>query len=238
MPVFWSNDMSLTVKETGTPREFKPVPAGAFIGRAFGLVDLGTQTVQTQEGEKHLPKVRLMVELFGEDSDGNPLTVEVDGVTKPMVVSKIYTASLHAKSNLTKELNAWRGKAFTPDELKGFNISKLVGAYGLFNITHNQSKDGTKTYANIAGVSPLPSALKNSKPAPVHENVIFDFDAPSDEVFAALPEWLQGTISQSPEYKAWRGVKPAVSANPAVVAAIKATAPLGDIADAPDDQAW
>jgi len=232
--------MSLTAKETGTPREFKPVPAGAFIGRAFGLVDLGTQTVQTQEGEKHLPKVRLMVEIFGEDEDGNPLTIEVDGVNKPMVVAKNYTVSLHPKSNLTKELTAWRGRAFTPDELKGFNISKLIGAYGLFNITHNQSKDGSKTYANISGVSPLPSALKSAKPAPVHENVIFDFDTPSDEVFAALPEWLQGTISQSPEYQAWRGNKPAVSANPAVARAVASQAPLGanGLAEAEDSIPW
>ena len=227
--------MSLTVKDTGGARgEFKPVPAGAWIGRAFGLVDMGTQTVQTQEGEKHLPKIRLMVELFGEDEDGNPLTVEVDGVQKPMIVTKTYTASLHAKSNLTKELNAWRGKAFTPEELKGFKVSKLIGAYGMFNITHNISKDGTKTYSNIAGVSPLPAALKSSKPAAVHENVIFDFDAPSDEVFDALPEWLQGAISQSPEYRAWRG-KPSMPAP--VARAVAAQAPL-DVADAKDDIPW
>jgi hypothetical protein len=228
--------MSLTAKDTGSSRgDFKPVPAGAYIGRAFGLVDLGTQKVQTQEGEKELPKLRLMVEIFGEDEEGNPLTVEVDGVTKPMVVAKNYTVSLHPKSNLTKELTAWRGKAFSPEELKGFNISKLMGAWGMFNITHNLSKDGTKTYANISGVSPLPSALKNSKPTPVHENIIFDFDDPSNDVFNALPEWLQGTIAQSPEYLAWRGVKV-----PAVAATIAATAPLptGGVASMESDVPW
>ena len=226
--------MSLTVKDTGSGRDYKIVPAGAWIGRAFGLIDMGTQTVQTQEGEKKLPKVRLMVELFGEDEEGNPLTVEVDGEQKPMVVSKTYTASLHAKSNLTKELNAWRGKAFTPEELKGFDTAKLVGAYGLFNITHNMSKDGTKTYANIAGVSPLPSALKASKPAPVHQNVIFDFDKPDEEVLNSLPEYLQGMIAQSPEYLAWRGVK-----SPAVAAAIAPQAPPPvSLSEVKDDLPW
>jgi hypothetical protein len=226
--------MSLTTKEVGVSREFKPVPAGVWMGRAFGLVDLGHQTVNTQEGEKSLPKIRLMVELFGEDDEGKPLTIETDGVMKPMVVAKNYTLSLHPKSNLSKELAAWRGKPFTPEELKGFNVGKLINAWGLFNITHAQSKDGQKTYANISSISPLPSALKNSKPAPVHENVIFDFDAPSDEVFASLPEWMQGTISQSPEYAKWRGQ----SQRPAAVAQAIAVQAPPSLADAEDSIPW
>lgn len=177
---------------------FKRVPQGVFIGRCYSLIDLGTQHTSGQYGDKFQHKVRIGWELFGEDENGQPLTVDVDGAEMPMTISKSYTVSLHEKAGLRKDLAAWRGKDFTDEEAKGFDISKLIGAYCMVNVTTSESNG--KTYSNVAGLTPLPGALRNSKPAPVHEHVIFNLDEPDLRVFDKFHEKLQDAIKRSPEW--------------------------------------
>lgn len=179
---------------------FKRVPAGVHIGRCFSLIDLGTQLTNGQYGEKLQHKIRLGWELFGEDEQGNPLTIDVNGREMPMTISKMYTMSLGEKANLRKDLAAWRGKTFTEEEVKAFDISNLLGAYCMVNVTTSETNG--KTYSNVAGLTPIPAALKNSKPAPVHETVKFDLDSPDMNVFAKFHQQLQDTIKKSPEWAA------------------------------------
>lgn len=181
---------------------FKRVPPGAYIGRCYSLIDLGTQLTTGQYGEKLQHKLRIGWELFGEDENGEPLTIDVDGKEMPLTITKGYTVSLHEKSGLRRDLAAWRGKDFTDDEAKGFDVSKLIGAYCMVNCTVSESNG--KTYTNVAGLTPLPGALKNAKPAPVHANVKFDLDAPDMKVFATFHEKLQEAIKKSPEWFAYQ----------------------------------
>lgn len=190
--------MAFIAKDSGGG-DFKRVPAGAYIGRCYSLIDLGTQLTNGQHGEKMQHKIRVAWELFGEDENGAPLTVMVDGKEMPMTISKSYTVSLHEKSTLRKDLAAWRGRDFTDEEAKGFDVSKLVGAYCMVNATTSETNG--KTYTNVAGLTPLPGALKNSKPAPVHAPVMFDLDAPDMAVFATFHEKLQEAIKRSPEWQ-------------------------------------
>lgn len=177
---------------------FKRVPAGVFIGRCYSLIDLGTQLSTGQYGDKLQHKIRIGWELFGEDENGESLTVDVDGREMPMTISKSYTVSLHEKSGLRKDLAAWRGRDFTDEEAKAFDVSKLVGAYCMVNVTTSETNG--KTYSNVAGLTPLPGALKNAKPAAVHDHVIFDLDAPDMVAFNSFHEKLQEAIKRSPEW--------------------------------------
>jgi len=177
---------------------FKRVPSGAFIGRCYSLIDLGTQLTTGQFGEKLQHKIRIGWELFGEDENGDQLTVDVDGKQMPMTISKSYTVSLHEKSGLRKDLAAWRGRDFTDEEAKGFDVSKLLGAYCMVNVTTSETNG--KTYSNVAGLTPLPGALKNAKPAPVHEHVVFDLDKPAMRVFNSFHAKLQDAIKRAPEW--------------------------------------
>ena len=189
--------MGFIAKESGG--NFKPVPPGAYVARCYQVIDLGTQTSDGQYGKKAEHKVRLSWELFGEDDDGQPLTVSYDGKTMPMTVSKSYTVSLHEKASLRKDLVAWRGRNFSEEEAKAFDVSKLLGAYALINVTNSVGNNG-KTYANVAGLSPLPKPLQATKPAGVHALVQFDLDKPDMAVFEALPTWLQDQIKAAPEW--------------------------------------
>ena len=79
--------MGFIAKDSGGG-DFKKVPPGAYIGRCYSLIDLGTQHTSGQYGDKQQHKIRISWELFGEDEQGNPLTVEVDGKEMPMTISK------------------------------------------------------------------------------------------------------------------------------------------------------
>lgn len=182
---------------------FKRVPAGVHIGRCFSLIDLGTQLSSGQYGEKLQHKIRIGWELFGEDEEGNALTIEQDGEEKPMTISKSYTVSLHEKSGLRKDLAAWRGRDFTDEEAKAFDVSRLLGAYCMVNVTTSETNG--KTYSNVAGLTPLPAALKNAKPAGVHAFIKFDLDEPDMVVFATFHEKLQEAIKKSPEWQRTQG---------------------------------
>jgi hypothetical protein len=200
--------MGFIAKDTGGSN-FKRVPQGVFIGRCFSLIDLGTQITTGQFGTKAQHKIRIGWELFGEDDTGAPLTVDVDGQQLPMTISKSYTVSLHEKAGLRRDLAAWRGRDFTDEEAAAFDVSKLLGAYCMINVTESESNG--KTYSNVGGITPLPGALKNNKPIAVHDNVVFDLDAPDMHVFDKFHEKLQDAIKASPEWATATGQKQAMA---------------------------
>lgn len=216
--------MGLTATDSGGA-DFKRVPAGVHIGRCIGVIDLGTQEVTYQGDSKQQHKIQIKWELFGEDENGAPLTVDMDGKETPMTISKRYTLSLSDKARLRADLAAWRGRDFTADELKAFDVSKLLGAYCMVNVTHND-KDG-KTYSNIASLTPLPGALKNAKPEGFHAPVIFNLDDPDMAVFSCFHEKLQEVIKASVE---WRK-----QGQPGIVASQQPKPSGGSVFDCMDD---
>jgi len=189
--------MSFIAQDNGGG-DFKRVPPGVHVGRCYSLIDLGTQRVEYLGDVKMQHKIMVRLELFGEDEQGQPLKVTVDGQERPMTISKRYTLSLSPKARLRSDLESWRGKSFTDEEATGFDVSKLIGAYCLVNIT--QSESNGKTYSNVASLTPLPGAMKANKPAPVHANEVFDLDKPDMKLFATFHEKLQETIKASAEW--------------------------------------
>lgn len=190
--------MAFIIRDTGGNGNYKRVPQGVFIGRCYSLIDLGTQTTTGQFGTKSQHKIRIGWELFGEDETGAPLTVDVDGLELPMTIQKSYTVSMHEKAGLRRDLAAWRGRDFTDEEMKEFDIAKLLGAYCMINVT--ESENNGKIYSNVGGITPLPGALKNNKPEGVHDHVIFNLADPDMSVFNSFHEKLQDAIMTSPEW--------------------------------------
>jgi hypothetical protein len=180
--------MSLIVKNSGGG-DFQLPPAGNHRARCYRVIDLGTQTVTWQGAEKHQPKVLIGWELTDEPmEDGRPFTV-----------SARFTASLSEKANLRHVLESWRGKKFTEQELEGFQLSKLLTVACLVTVAHEKSKDGTKTYANVKAVTPLPKAMNAPDPLK-NEPVFYEIEQGKNATFQALPEWLQNVICQCKEW--------------------------------------
>jgi len=187
--------MSLIASDRG--RSFTPVPPGNHIARLYQVVDLGTQFTTGKFGDKSAHTIRLGFELFGEDADGKPLIIPVNGKPMPLTITRKYTASLHKKATLRRDLVAWRGRDFDDNESIGFDITSMVDQFCLLNVTHTLSNG--QTYSNIAGLSPLPAALRRHCPAPVHPRQIFDLSAPDMAVFVALSDTLRNQIITAPE---------------------------------------
>ena len=182
----------IVARQNSTNSDFKLPPAGSFSARLYRLIDIGTQTTEWMGKKKMQRKIIAMFELHGEDNDGQPLVTN-DG--KPLVVSKRYTLSLDEKATLRKDLEAWRGRAFTQEELDGFNLEVLLGKFCMVSITHTEH-DG-KQYANISSISQVPSALKKLGK------------------FEKLSEGLQGVIRKSAEYRnTFEPNSPPVSSSP------------------------
>ena len=189
--------------------DFKPVPPGLYAAYCVQLVDLGTQ-ISEKFGASH--KIRITWEIHGEDESGAPLMiVGREGDSMPMVVGGEYTVSLGTKANLRKLLASWRGRDFTDEELAGFDISNVLGAPCMVNITNSTNATSGKTYANVAAVAPMPKGMP--RPERAHPLVKFDLDAPDMAVFNSLPEWVREKIEASPEWqelrKAGKGALPA-----------------------------
>ena len=201
--------MSLTLAENGAT-DFAPAPAGTFTARCTSLIDMGSQT-STYEGEtKTAKKVMVSFELTDPEARRN------DG--SPFLVSKRFTGSLHPKAGLRKFLESWRGRPFTPEELRGFDLKNVLGLDCLVGVVHETKAD--RTYANLGSVMRMPKGMAAG--AGEITPVAFDLSAPDWQVFAGLSSRLQDQIAESPEYKAIAnkpqrvsvGAPPATSARP------------------------
>lgn len=173
--------MALMAKDSGGG-SFETTPAGNHIGVCYMVCDLGEQEVTFQGEAKMQRKVRVSWEIPGE--------LMADG--RPFSASKKYTLSLSEKANLRKDLESWRGRAFTDEELEGFDLFNVVGKACMINVIHETTNG--KTYANVASVASLPKGV----PAPKPSNQVIAFSLDDEDArakFATLPDWLQKLVN-------------------------------------------
>ena len=178
-------------------KEFKIAPAGLHMARLYSCIDLGHQSVEWAGETKIMHKVVLTWELHGDDDAGQPLQTDDK---KPLIVSKRYTVSLGDQARLRQDLESWSNKKMTAEDRKNFDLKALLGKFCMVNITH--SEDGK--YANISGISPVPSALRNVQPEgvnPINHFWLAEFDQAK---YDALPKYYKEKIAESSE---WRGQK-------------------------------
>jgi hypothetical protein len=117
-----------------------------------GVFDLGMETTEYKGKSKTQHKICLMFEI-----DERLKTGEFQG--KRYLKSKKYTLSLNEKSNLRKDLEAWRNKAFTEQELQGFDVEVLEDKHCMVTILNEDSNNG-KTYTNIKSLASVPKGLQ------------------------------------------------------------------------------
>lgn len=178
-------------------KQFQIAPAGTHLARLYRIIDLGTQMREFEGKTTMNRKAKFFFELHGEDAEGKPLTT-TDG--KPLIQSREYTVSLNEKANLRRDLEAWRGKAFTEDELKGFSLKNILGHFCMVNISHRPK--GDVTYADLKGLSAVPSIYKKQGlPEGVNSTMLFDLNNFDSAMFDSLSDNIKETIRKSPEYR-------------------------------------
>jgi len=180
--------MSLFVSSSGgNYPERKPIDAGAYAAVCDMIVDLG---VQPSPGGQYAPK-RTVLLRFQIPEVRVEFTKDGETRSLPAVISRTVGLSLNEKSTLYGLLTSWRGRAFTQDELKKFDLGKVAGKPAFINVTH--SVKGDRTYANLTSIMPLPKSM--TVPALEGEALVFSTDAPNPDVFDKLPTWVQDKIA-------------------------------------------
>lgn len=121
--------------------KYTPAPEGLHPAVCCDVVDLGL--VDDGFGQRHKVEIRWQLDLEVEDGSG-----------RPVLVRKRYNNSLHEKATLRKDLETWRGRPFSKEELQGFDLEKLIGVSCQAQVMHRITDDG-KTYANVVAVIAL-----------------------------------------------------------------------------------
>lgn len=176
-----------------TQKVFKTVPAGSHLARLYKIIDVGTQ-MNDYKGQITYPrKAIFFFEIHGEDSQGEPITTD-DG--KPLSVMREYTASLDERGKLSQMLKQWLGS----DVPNGFSPKELLGKFGMANISNTTKND--RTYANLDGVSPVPSIYaKTGLPAGFNDLLFFSMESFDSVVYESFPNWIKEKIQRSPEFR-------------------------------------
>lgn len=171
-------------------------PAGTHIGVCYRFIDMGTQKTEFKGEIKHKRMITISWLLPDElMSDGRPFSVH-----------KRYSWSMHEKSTLRKDLQDWRGKAFSMEDFEGpnaFNTKKLIGQPCMLSVTQDVREGNT--YSNVSSVGKL---MKGVKPGALTEPTIYislekgEFDK---DAFDMLRDNMKERIAASPEYKELQG---------------------------------
>ena len=151
--------MGVYSKET---KSFVKVEAGNHSAICFAVVDMGQQSSEYEGKKTFVNKVALGFRL------------ETD-----RVFWTIYTNSLHEKSRLRKVLEIWRNKKFTPEELNGFDLSRLIG------VSTTATLEEKDQYLNITELKPPTKKLE------LYPNESIMYDGTEKGVLGRLPRWLR-----------------------------------------------
>jgi hypothetical protein len=173
--------------------DFVLAPAGNHFARCYAMVQIGTikETSGIYAG-KDQHKVRISWETPLECHDfGKGL--------QPFTISKEFTLSMNEKATLRKMLESWRGKSFTEEEAKAFDITKLLGVPCMINVIHKTSGKGGQ-YADISSIATLPKGF--AAPDQVNPKLELSFDNWNTAIFDSLPDFVKEKIRSSKEYKA------------------------------------
>lgn len=182
--------MGRYASDTGSG-EFTQAPEGSLLARCVRLIDLGTHH-DTYEGKPIIRnQVLVTFELPGE-------TIEIDGEHKPLTISRFYTNSLSEKANLRKDLESWRGRQFTQEELERFDLQNILGAPAILSVVHN-----LKGKAQIKAVMKVPKGM--TVPDAYNEPYAFWLDEFDREAFNELTDGIKKIVMESDEYKAMNG---------------------------------
>jgi hypothetical protein len=159
------------------------------------MVHIGTVEDEYQGQKRFVNKVRITWELPTEMKVFSPEKGE-----QPQAISREFTLSMHEKSTLRAFLTSWRGKGFSEEEAKDFDVSRLVGVPCMLSIVHEPSKtDPTKVRDKISSISTVMKGV--TMPPQVNPSFLFELDSFDKIKFDSLPDWLRDKVRQSQEYR-------------------------------------
>lgn len=179
--------MSMIAKDSGNV-SIEKLENGVYTAISSMIIDLGLQV--SEKFDKTQRKMMILWNILGEE-------VEINNEKLPRTMSKEYSFSLGEKSNLRKDLQAWRGKTFTDDELQGFNILNVLNKPCQLQIILEE-KNGKK-YNDIASIMALPKGTNIEALETVSHFDIEDVETWIN--WCKIPTWIQDKIKKAQNYQ-------------------------------------
>lgn len=167
----------MLIKQTSNG-DFEKLEDGMHPAVCTSIVGVGTQQTPFTN-EDGTPKVQDKVIVTWEVESGS-------------LISKEYTASLHEKANLRKDLESWRGKKFKDEDLEsGFDVKDMLGEQATVQVMRNKND-----YPTVSAVLPKTKDIKSEK------NLVYYWVGEhEEEIYETLPEWIQKKIQSSFEWQ-------------------------------------
>lgn len=179
--------MSMIASDNGGS-SIPKLEGGVYTAISSAIVDLGLQ--KNEKFDKTQRKFMMIWTILNE-------TIEVNGEQLPRQLSKEYSFSLHEKSTLRKDLQAWRGKAFTEEELRGFNILNVLNVPCQLQVLLEE-RNG-RQYNNIASIMALP---KGSQVEKLENTYYFDIETMDSWTnWTKIPQWIRDRIKRAENFK-------------------------------------
>jgi hypothetical protein len=136
-------------------KKYTLCPAGVHHAVCCDVVDLGEVEVTYQQKTRKQHKIRLVWQIDEMNEDANP--------PRRFTASRRYTCSLDEKASLRRDLEAWRGRPFTKQELDGFDLEVLIGVNCQLNVIHEAKPTGD-VYDNVSSIMPLGKGMAKIGP--------------------------------------------------------------------------
>jgi hypothetical protein len=159
--------------------DFELAPADTHVARCYQVVDLGVQPNDLY-GPRH--QIRISWELTDcRMADG-----------RTFMVTKYFTYSLHEKATLRHDLETWRGRPFTDEELDAWTPDALLNAPCLIQIQHKPTAKGS-VRAIVASVTKVPKGL--NVPPLTNQPLMYSPDYHDQHAWEQLSEKTQQQIA-------------------------------------------
>lgn len=180
--------MKIRTIQHATRASHSLITVGQHLSVCTGLVDLGTQASNFAGYQTIAPKLMAFFDVVDQVHPQSG---------KPLGIAKMYSASMHAKSRLRKDVESWFGEFSSRDEADMFELRRMLGQHCHLTIEHTDNAVAPR--AVIAAILPVPDDIK--LPAAANEPLYFMLDRPDMEAFARLPQKVKTMIEASPEWQ-------------------------------------
>ena len=175
----------------------KRVEAGTYVGRLYGIADLGTQQkIDKKSGEEYVERiVKFSFELPTELSDFGKGKLEPATVHDQFVKFELKPNSKSQRLTMFKYAQALVG--LTQETLSGFRVDSLLGKACSLTI------DSDGEYDNIVGISALAKGM--TAPGQINPTIKYSVlaDGFDSDAFKALNKGARRAITKSVEFQDW-----------------------------------
>ena len=173
------------------------ISPGTYKSCCYGLINLGTLKFENEGADdKFTSQIMLLWEIH-EELTSKPKR-NLDAL--PPNIAKEYTLSLSNSSSLRSDLESWRGRPFSEDEIRRFDLKTILGGWCNLEIS-DLKKNDELTLSMFTAILPLKDVQKIKLPKLKREIVFFNIHEPDWDVYKSFDTTIKEKLQKSIDWK-------------------------------------